>query len=41
MLLTTIQGPNSQTILGQSYDIFGLDDNLMTTGQFTEHLRQS
>jgi len=35
-------GPNlQQTILGQSEDNFRTYDNLITTGEFTEHLRQS
>jgi len=34
-------GPNSRTILRQSCDNFRTCDNLMTTGEFTEHLRQS
>jgi len=37
----TKQGPNSQTILEQSYDDFRTYDNLVTTGEFTEHLQQS
>jgi len=34
-------GPNSQTISRQSWDNFRTYDNLMTTGEFTEHLWQS
>jgi len=35
------QGPNSRMILRQSCDSFRTCDNLMTTGEFTEPLRQS
>jgi len=34
-------GPNSQRVLRQSYDNIRTYDNLMTVGEFTEHLRQS
>jgi len=33
-------GPNSHMILGLSSDSFWTYGNLMTTGEFTEHLRQ-
>jgi len=35
------QGPNSQTILGQSEDNFRTYDNLVITREFTEHSRQT